>query len=359
VTHPEPKSTPLPEDRVREAAIFEVVGTDLAGPLFMKDRTKAWIVIFTCAVFRAVHIELITSLTAEAFLQALRRFIARRGRPEIIYSDNGSNFVKAHDALSKLDWQRIEMQSTLKKITWKFIPPSAPWWGGWWERLIGTMKQILRRVLGQASLNYEELNTVLCDIESLINSRPLTYLSEDANDLVALSPSMFLQEARECGVPDIDKVDVAYMRKRYMYLQRVREDLRKRFRLEYLGQLQNVRKRTEDSKLISVGEIVLIGSDNLKRLQWPIGRVLEVLPGNDGIVRVVRIKTKSGIVTRPVQRVYPLEISENTEGTFLREKVLDNKKTAEDQEPDKFHQETEPVKTRSGRIVRPPVRMDI
>lgn len=163
VTHIDPKSTPLPEDRVREATIFEVTGTDLAGPLFLRDGTKAWIVIFTCAVYRAVHLELITSLTAEAFFQAFRRFIARRGRPEIIYSENGSNFVKAHKTLSKLDWQKIEMQSALKKIMWKFIPPLAPWWGGWWERLIGTMKQILRRVLGQASLNYEELSTVLCD----------------------------------------------------------------------------------------------------------------------------------------------------------------------------------------------------
>ncbi|XP_054713455.1 uncharacterized protein LOC129222919 [Uloborus diversus] len=125
VTHSEPKCPPLPEDRVRDATIFEITGTDLAGPLYLRDGTKAWIVLYTCAVYRAVHIELITSLTAEAFFQALRRFIAIRGRPEILYSDNGGNFVKAHNELSKLDWGKIESQSSLKKITWRFIPPSV------------------------------------------------------------------------------------------------------------------------------------------------------------------------------------------------------------------------------------------
>lgn len=169
-------STFLPADRVRDTACFEITGVDFAGPLLLKGGQKAWIVLYTCAVFRAVHIELVTSMSTEVFLQSLRRFIARRGRPTIIYSDNGSNFVGANNALKRLDVEKLMNEVKLKKITWKFIPPAAPWWGGWWERIIGMMKQLLRKVLGQASLRYEEMYTVLCDTECLLNSRPLTYL---------------------------------------------------------------------------------------------------------------------------------------------------------------------------------------
>ncbi|UYV60317.1 hypothetical protein LAZ67_1000810, partial [Cordylochernes scorpioides] len=190
------ESTSLPEDRVRDAAVFEIVGVDLTGHLILKNKKKAWIVIFTCAVYRGVHLELATSLSMEAFLQAFRRFIARRGRPLIVYSDNGTNFKGIANALKKIDFSRLKCDPTLKNIAWKFIPPGAPWWGGWWERLIGMMKQLLFRILGQTSLGYEELSTVMCDVESLMNTRPLTYLTEESEDLAPLTPSLFLHEGR-------------------------------------------------------------------------------------------------------------------------------------------------------------------
>ncbi|KFM60821.1 hypothetical protein X975_06497, partial [Stegodyphus mimosarum] len=189
------------------------------------------------------------------------------------------------------------------------------------------VKQILRRVLGQASLNYEELNTVLCDTESLISSRPLTCLSEDAHDLIALSPSMFLQENKETGVPGIDNIDATYMRKTHLYLQRICGDLRKRFRLEYLGHLKHANLSKIISKLISIGDIVLVGSDNLKRLQWPVARVVEGIPRKGGTVTIAKLKTKSGIVTRSIQRIYPLQLSDNLEGPVLRDKAISDYKT--------------------------------
>ncbi|GFS51375.1 integrase catalytic domain-containing protein [Trichonephila clavipes] len=155
----------------------------------------------------AVHLELITSLSTDSFILAFRRFIARRGRPTTIYSDNGKNFVGTFNALNSIDWDKIQDFALKIKIQWKFSPPSAPWWGGFWERLVGMLKNVLRKVLGKASLNEEELNTLLCDAESIINSRPITYLSEDPKDLVALTPAMFLQEIREIGVPDFDMID--------------------------------------------------------------------------------------------------------------------------------------------------------
>ncbi|XP_055928014.1 uncharacterized protein LOC129959216 [Argiope bruennichi] len=123
----------LPEDRIREAAVFEICGIDLAGPLFLRDNKKSWACLFTCAVCRTVHIELVTSLSTQSVLLALRRFIARRGRCSIIYCDNGSNFVGASNLLSKLDWGLIVSDTALHPIKWKFNPPTASWWGGWWE----------------------------------------------------------------------------------------------------------------------------------------------------------------------------------------------------------------------------------
>ncbi|UYV79974.1 hypothetical protein LAZ67_18001244 [Cordylochernes scorpioides] len=237
------ESTSLPEDRVRDAAVFEIVGVDLTGHLILKNKKKAWIVIFTCAVYRGVHLELVTSLSMEAFLQAFRRFIARRGRPLIVYSDNGTNFKGIANALKKIDFSRLKCDPTLKNITWKFIPPGAPWWGGWWERLIGMMKQLLFRILGQTSLGYEELSTVMCDVESLMNTRPLTYLTEESEDLAPLTPSLFLHEVREVGVPDLDLIDNQTLSRKYQYIKRVREDLRERFRIEYFGFLRQETRR--------------------------------------------------------------------------------------------------------------------
>ncbi|GBO33783.1 hypothetical protein AVEN_31648-1 [Araneus ventricosus] len=148
-----------------------------ARPLYLRNGPKAYIVLYTCAVYRAIHLELITSLTTEVFLQSLRRFIVRRGRPTTIYSDSGTNFKGAERLLHALDWDGILSKAAEEKIQWKLNPPSAAWWGGWWERLVQITKEILRKILGRAALDYEELVTVLCDCERVINSRPLTYVS--------------------------------------------------------------------------------------------------------------------------------------------------------------------------------------
>ncbi|GIX72276.1 reverse transcriptase [Caerostris darwini] len=118
----------LPLDRVRESAIFEITGIDLCGPLLLKPRGKAWIVLFTCAVYRAIHLEPLTSLSTESFMQALRRFIARRGRPSTVYTDNATNFRGTDNALKKIDWQKIS-ENECYPIKWKFNPPTAAWGG--------------------------------------------------------------------------------------------------------------------------------------------------------------------------------------------------------------------------------------
>jgi hypothetical protein len=331
-----PPEPPLPLDRVKDAAVFEVVGIDLGGPLYLKGGMKSWFVVYTCAVYRAVHLELVTSLSTDAFVLSLRRFIARRGRPKVIYSDNGTNFEGAHNLLRRLDWTKIQGATQFKMIDWKFSPPSAPWWGGFWERVVGMVKKLLRRILGRASLEYEELQTILCDIEEVINSRPLTYAADEADDLLPLTPNTFLRDLSCAAVGDFDETEAQSLSRRSQFRLKLKEDLRKRFRSEYLGLLVH-RLKKSGQQTIKVGDVVLIGDDLKKRMEWKLGKVLEVYPGRDGIVRVARLKTSTGELTRAVQRLYPMEYSEDS-------------KQVPSQDEDKV------VQTRSGRVVKKPER---
>lgn len=347
---------PLPEDRVRDALIFEVTGVDVAGPMYLKGGGKTWILLFTCAVYRAVHLELITSLSTPEFMLGLRRFVARRGRPKVIYSDNGTNFVGTENLLKTLDWDLIVRESSVRRIQWKNIPPSAAWWGGWWERLVQMVKKLLKRVIGRASLKYEELATILCDVEAVINSRPLTYLSEDPRDLSPLTPAMFLQDIQVVGMPDLDRLDEVNISRRFRYQQNLRETFRRRFRDEYLGLLVRQPKRCRTREL-KVGEVVLIGCDNKKKLDWPMGVVTSLLPGSDNCVRVVKLKTALGKLTRPVQRVYPLEVSREDPHLFYSEKEKEVKPTR--REDPFLPEEKEIVTTKSGRRVRKPGKYEL
>ncbi|XP_054706953.1 uncharacterized protein LOC129216761 [Uloborus diversus] len=319
---------PLPENRVRMSAVFETTGVHMAGPLLLRNRDKVWIAIFTCAVYRAVHFELVSDISTQSFLLALRRFIARRGRVTTIYSDNGKNFVGLNNELQNIDWSVIISHSDLKKISWHFNPPTAAWWGGWWERVVRMLKELLRRNVGKACLQYDELHTVVCECEALLNSRPLTYLSEDPSDLVAITPSLFLQDQTEFCVEDLEQNDLRNLRKRARHLHAVKQKLKIRFQKEYLSILRQTSKGVQTP--LAVGDIVLISLDNKKRVDWPLAKIIEIYKGRDGVSRVARLRTQSGELIRPFQRLYRLETSGKI-SEIMRE----------------------PITTRSGRIVKP------
>ncbi|XP_014288248.1 uncharacterized protein [Halyomorpha halys] len=173
---------------------------------------------------------------------------------------------------------------------------------------------MLRRVLGHASLKYEELNTLICDFEAIINHRPLMYVSEDTDDLDPLTPAMFLQDSLNIGVPDLDHLDKVNISKRYRFLQRLRRDLRVRFRTEYLSQLVTHFTEQDSGYILKKGDVVLVGGDYGKRLFWPLAKVLQVYPvKEDGLVTVARLRTASGEIVRPVQRIFPLEVAASLE----------------------------------------------
>ncbi|GFT43815.1 integrase catalytic domain-containing protein [Trichonephila clavipes] len=328
-------------------------GIDLAGPLFLKDGRKVWITLFTCAVYRAIHLELVNSLTSDAFLLALRCFIARRGRPQTIYCDNGTNFRGAFNDLSKLNWSKIVEETRTPKILWKFIPPTAAWWGGWWERLVRTVKELLKRTLGRSVLKYDELYTVLCDCESIINCRPLTYVSENPEELIPLTPSMFLISNKNSNIEDIEELNSNSLNKRIKYRSKLLKDLRQRFRNEYLSQL--IQKHNEkESRDPQIGKVVLVGDDNKKRLFWALAKIIELIPGQDGKIRTVRLKTQHGKMLRPIQRIYPLEIRSNENLQRGMEESIPT--VSETRSPDEviFKKYTS-----SGRCVKKPKRLDL
>lgn len=351
-----PTPCPLPLDRVRDARVFEVTGVDYAGPLHLIGGKKAWIALFTCAVYRAVHIELVSSLSTTCFIQALRRFIARRGRPTTIYSDNGTNFVGTENLLSVVNWDIIQECATVRRIEWKFNPPTAAWWGGWWERLIRIIKDLLKRVLGRACLNYEEMLTLLSECEAIVNARPLTYMMDGDPSVASISPSMFLQEVSCVGVPDLNQMDARSMNKRLVHINNLRSHLRRRFRKEYLGCLMQKPNRSRSSKLC-VGELVFIASDNKKRLNWPIAKIIKLIPGPDGECRLVKLKTETGELLRPVQRLHRLEIS--SDDPTIPTKLIKSGTTRQ-QISDESHDEKRGQKggyvTRRGREVKTPLK---
>jgi len=192
----------LPESRVLQCRPFSRVRADYAGPLIVREhklrkaRTyKAYIAVFVCVSVKAVHLELISDLSTPAFLAAFDRFVARRGLPATIYSDCGTNFVGADTQLRQLlhsSAAKSIITSTKSYCEWKFNPPSAPHFGGLWEAAMRSAKRLLTRIMGAHKFTYEEITTVLCRIEAVLNSCPLTPASTDPHDLESLTPGHFL-----------------------------------------------------------------------------------------------------------------------------------------------------------------------
>lgn len=279
---------------------------DHAGPVYCVDfpEKKFYITLFTCAVTRAIHIELVDSLSQEQFMLALRRFAARRGMPSIIYSDNAKTFLGA-DAMLQKHLGHLAPE-------WKLIVPRSPWWGGWWERLIRSVKAGLRKSLGLRCLTRAELETVLFDIEACVNSRPLTFVGDGADCANALTPSHFLL-GRGAGfqsrvLEDPSSVSPKMLSERARVCEKRTNRFWSVWTNEYLQNLPpSVRNFSSHGKLV-VGSVVLIREDNVPRMKWLTGVVTKLYPGRDGTVRSAELRTSHGVRTRAIQRLHDLEL---------------------------------------------------
>ncbi|XP_071578330.1 uncharacterized protein [Temnothorax nylanderi] len=310
----------LPLSRTEPARPFLRCGVDYGGPILIKEgpgrgkRTiKSYIALFVCFVTKALHIELVYDCTAETFLHALKRFISRRGKPSDIYSDNGTNFVGANKELKELRnllrsqqfENKVVSELSVDRIDWHFIPPSAPHFGGIWEAGIKSTKYHLKRIVGNALLTYEEMYTVLTQIESCLNSRPITAISSDPNDPCALTPGHFLIGSPLQALPEPNLTEINEHRlSRWQRVQTMVQHFWKRWSTEYLTQLhQRTKWRTIKSSSSLTGRIVVLREDNTPPLCWKLARIIDVHPGKDQLVRVLTLKTKNGIIKRPISKI--------------------------------------------------------
>jgi hypothetical protein len=299
-----PKSYPqlmgdLPAPRVTPSRPFTVTAIDYAGPIVIKNgygrttRTvKSYIAIFVCFATRAVHIELVCDCSTSTFLNALKRFISRGGKPSHLYSDNATNFIGANRELRNLFKQAnfntaIVNHLANEQISWHFIPPRSPHMGGLWEAAVKSTKGHLKRVIGNVILNYEELNTLLTMIEACLNSRPLTPVSNEAADFSALTPGHFLigDALTSPAEPDLSEIPCNRLN-RYQLLMKLRQHFWSRWSKEYLHQLQQRTKWTSTIDHPQENTLVVLREDNVAPLQWPLGRIHAVHPGPDGVIRV-------------------------------------------------------------------------
>ncbi|GFV30545.1 integrase catalytic domain-containing protein [Trichonephila clavipes] len=264
----------LPRDRITQSPPFQIVGIDFTGAILVKDNQgtrKSYVSLFTCAVTHAVHLELVSDMSTKCFLLLLCYFLARRGNCKVIYSDNARTFKAAERELAYFAniLKDSEFQNFVadKGIHWKFIVERAPWWGGFYERLVKTIKDSLRKMLGRALLTFEELSTILSEVEVIVNHRPLTYVENDPGEPEPLTPAHFL----ELGYGDskypihfIELIDATTAKESYKKRKTCRtlllKQLWRRWKEEYLLQLKTANhfKTPSVNKNLKLNDVVLV-----------------------------------------------------------------------------------------------------
>ena len=353
---PTPPPPPLPVSRVTEAPAFSFTGVDFAGPLTIRtegpNKTgKAWICLFTCFVTRAVHLDIVLDMSTPTFIRCLKRFAARRGLPRRFISDNGKTFKAASKFLKSVfkdDTVRDHLAE--KGCEWTFNVERAPWWGGAFERMVQSTKRCLRKMVGQASLTHDELITAVTEIESIINSRPLSYVSAGDTE-EPLTPSHLLIGRRVLNLPDhlghlcdpgdedFD-IDSTQLTRRTKHLSNTLNHFWKRWRSEYLAELReshrHLLKKSRGKPQVSVGDVVIVHEEGLARGFWKLGRIQSLMIGQDGKTRGATIrlaaKNRSTSLNRPLRLLYPLEIDSSSESMDAPQKARESEKQDENAE---------------------------
>jgi len=337
----------LPASRVTQARPFEIVGVDFAGPLYVllerptkkkkkgknekeaendakntKGKTrpvkkKVYLCLFTCAVTRALYIVVVPNLSASMFVHALRRLFSDFGRASVIYSDNATTFKKTKKYLRSLQ-KSAEAHDFLanNRVKWRFSASLAPWWGGWWERMVRTTKNMLRKMIGRAMLTIFELDTIVKEISAAINDRPITFVSDGLDEPSPLTPNHLIYGRRLKSNPEKttieDEPPLATRDELILSEKRLTDSFKyfwKRWLKEYLQDLDKFHASGKSKRQPKVGEVVMIHDEDSKRVLWKIGLVTEHIVGRDGKVRAVWLRTSNGsVLNRPIQRLYPLEI---------------------------------------------------
>ena len=305
----------LPRDRTEGNRAFQVVGVDFAGPIkyrvTQKKEGKAYIILYACSLTRALYLELSKSMETSEFLRSLKRLIARKGRPEKIYSDNAKTFVAAASWLKQVQQdEQFHHYLSTENIQWQFNLSRAPWWGGQFERLVGLVKRSLNKTIGNGRLRWGELEDVLLDVEVTLNNRPLGYVEDDVQ-LPLITPNS-MQFIGTTILPEKEPHrELRDLRKRAKYMKRCKDAMWTRWTKEYLRGLRERHNLKHDGKgsTLTVGDVVIVHSEDRNRGKWPLGIVEKLYTGRDGVVRGVKLRAGGGHLERAVNHLYPLELS--------------------------------------------------
>ena len=304
-----PNPPPLPKPRVTISPAFKHIGIDYTGPVhlrnvyFERDNSlyKAWIALITCSNSRAIYLDIATDNSSLKCVNVLTRFYNRRGAPKDIQSDNGSNFVG----------EEVQNFVASRNTNWNFNTPSAPWTGGFFERMVKSVKRILKKLLGNSKVTYDEMLTILSSVENILNKRPLTYQYEELDEIITPNHLIYGRSINDTykqnsNVKEVDND------KRAKYIQTLLNHFWKRWNDEYLKELReynysNNRKRSEPK----INDVVLVEEDKVRRNKWRFGKVIEVIKSKDGEIRsaIVQTHTEKGTLSelkRPVNKLYPL-----------------------------------------------------
>lgn len=308
-----PNTPALPAERVNLTTPFAFTGMDYFGPVFVQTnlgKQKRWIALFTCLAIRAIHLEVVNDLTAEQCLLGLKRFIAVRGKPNLIVSDNASQFKLVSEILT-------DPQCTRDRLRWKFIPQLAPWHGGVYERLIALVKNCLKRTLEKHLLQDGQLLTVIKEVEAVVNTRPLTAVGSEIEHI--LRPADFLSLGSCLEVNPIEEIiSEGTLTKKELLRgwkrgQIILEEFKKMFHQLYLPSLRERyittprQPRITSDKIPQVGDIVQIKDSQKNRNLWKVGKVSTLIKGQDGECRVAKVKVGDHEFTRSIGHLYPLE----------------------------------------------------
>ena len=320
----------MPAYRVREADPFNSIGVDYCGPFRIKSggvmHNQAYVMIITCAVSRAVHFEISLSLNVPSTILALRRFMARRGVPANIVSDNFGSFKRIGQEFRAI-LSSTAMQKYLNdhRINWTFYVSRAARRGGWIERIVGIYKRALKRVIGGTALPYVEFETLTCEIEAIINCRPISYVYSNIDEGIPITPSLLLCGKNIIQLPTvagyrIDGTKSQICTTRLRYLEKIKDYFWTRFKTEYLQLLADRHRwdrRSSHGRQPKVNEMVLLKSDNVLRANWRLARIEKVFPGEDGVVRTCELRMpecpgsrKFTRLSRPAELLVPLECDE-------------------------------------------------
>ena len=292
---------------------FTHVGLDCFGPYYCKRgraQIKRYGLILICFASRAIHLELLEDMSTSSFINGLRRFIARRGAVKTIKCDRGTNFVGAsrelRNTMKTLDYEAIGKALICRDVDWFFNPPQASHFGGSWERQIRTVRKVLSSVLNQQTLTDDTLLTLFCEIETIVNNRPITTVSSDVTDSLPLSPNMLItMKGGPNMLGEFTKSD-CYTASRWRRVQYLSDIFWTRWTREYLTDLQRRQKWVKVKRNVSVGDVVLIKDENLPRNRWPLGLVTETPASEDGLIRKATLRCGGQNLIRPISKLIML-----------------------------------------------------